>query len=279
MTPIRFAPLRAAVLLMAGAWLPVFSHAAPAVWVAGLYSETDQVRRDGHDGHTSYSQGAAVGVDIRSGQRWTLGVGYRQLSTDARDASGGRLHADTRQGFLNGGFEHGNLQVLGGVEYGKAEHRLRPADDYDGSLSGANLTLAYRHHLQGTVHVIPRVLARYSQVDIDDAGRVERQEVGELGAGVHLVGRVPLDQGQLVQTIRLMRYHELMDDRIDTAAVYVIDGAPLLSGGARRDRNSYLVGLGMDYQLGTFTLGASYGYHSRADFHANTASLQVQLAF
>ena len=119
----------------------------------------------------------------------------------------------------------------------------------------------------------------YSQVDIDDASRVERQEVGELGAGVHLVGSIPQEKGKVIQTIRLMRYHELMDDRIDSAALYLIDGVPMLSGGARRDRNSYQLGLGMDYQLGGFTLGAHYDYQSRADFHANMASLKVQLAF
>lgn len=279
MTHVRLAPLRVTVLLIAGACLPVLSHAAPAVWVTGLYSETDQGWRDGHSGHTSYSRGAAVGVDARLGQRWTLGAGYRQLDTDARDANGGRLQADTRQGFLSSAYEHGNLQLLGGVAYGKAEHRLMPSDEYDGRLLGANLTLAYRHHLQGTVHVIPQVRARYSQVDIDDASRVERQEVGELGAGVHLVGSIPQEKGKVIQTIRLMRYHELMDDRIDSAALYLIDGVPMLSGGARRDRNSYQLGLGMDYQLGGFTLGAHYDYQSRADFHANMASLKVQLAF
>ena len=272
------------------------AFAQTGVWVQALNSDATQDLRDGVAGYDASTTGIAVGLDGKLNEQLTLGVAYSFLNTDVDAEDGNKTEVQGHNFTLYGGFVQNGFFVDGGLTYGQNanEGERRIADtlamgEYDSTLLGVNLTAGYTYPLQGTVVVEPQVTARYSNVEIDKIEETgssaalntekQRYEVGELGAGVHLVGRIDAGNGSISPRIKLMAYHDLIADQAQSTSSFVLGGTPFVTSGAKPERNSYEAGLGADYRLGALTLGVSYDYFGKSDYSSDTFSAKVRYDF
>lgn len=266
------------------------------VWVQALNSDATQDLRDGVAGFDASTTGIAVGLDGKLNDQLTLGLAYSFLDTDVDAEGGNRTEVQGHNFTLYSGFVQNGFFVDGSLTYGQnaneGERRIASTlakADYDSTLLGVNLTAGYTYPLQGTVVVEPQVTARYSNVEIDEIKETgssaalntkkQRYEVGELGAGVQLVGRIDLERGSISPRIKLMAYHDLIADQAQSTSSFVLGGTPFVTTGAKPERNSYEAGLGADYRLGALTLGVSYDYFGKSDYSSDTFSAKLRYDF
>jgi outer membrane autotransporter protein len=272
------------------------AFAQTGVWVQALNSDATQDLRDGVAGFDASTTGIAVGLDGKLNEQLTLGLAYSFLDTDVDAEGGNKTQVQGHNFTLYSGFVQNGFFVDGSLTYGQNANEgerliattLAKAD-YDSNLLGVNLTAGYTYPLQGTVVVEPQVTARYSNVEIDaiqESGSsaalntdAQRYEVGELGAGVQLVGRIDLEQGSISPRIKLMAYHDLIADQAQSTSSFVLGGTPFVTTGAKPERNCYEAGLGADYRLGALTLGVSYDYFGKSDYSSDTFSAKVRYDF
>ena len=272
------------------------AFAQTGVWVQALNSDATQDLRDGVAGFDASTTGIAVGLDGKLNEQLTLGLAYSFLDTDVDAEGGNKTEVQGHNFTLYSGFVQNGFFVDGSLTYGQNANEGKrliattlAKADYDSNLLGVNLTAGYTYPLQGTVVVEPQVTARYSNVEIDaiqESGSsaalntdAQRYEVGELGAGVQLVGRIDLEQGSISPRIKLMAYHDLIADQAQSTSSFVLGGTPFVTTGAKPERNSYEAGLGADYRLGALTLGVSYDYFGKSDYSSDTFSAKVRYDF
>src|SRR5690606_36062577 len=261
-----------------------------------LNSDATQDLRDGVAGFDASTTGIAVGLDGKLNEQLTLGVAYSFLDTDVDAEGGNKTEVQGHNFTLYSGFVQNGFFVDGSLTYGQNANEGKrliattlAKAEYDSSLLGLNLTAGYTYPLQGTVVVEPQVTARYSNVEIDKIEETgssaalntekQRYEVGELGAGVHLVGRIDAGNGSISPRIKLMAYHDLIADQAQSTSSFVLGGTPFVTSGAKPERNSYEAGLGADYRLGALTLGVSYDYFGKSDYSSDTFSATVRYDF
>ncbi|MNQ89553.1 Outer membrane protein B precursor [compost metagenome] len=261
-----------------------------------LDSDADQGERDGIPGYNADSQGIAVGADGKLNAQTTLGLAYSYLTSDVRSQSGNKTDIDGHALTLYGGFEQGAWFADAGLTYGRSDNEsrryiasTRAESDYASELWGLSLLGGYGFDLGQGLLLEPRMAARYSNVQIDGfreqgssaalAVGEQRYEVGEIGAGVRLAGNFGAGQGRLEPEARLMAYHDLIADQVSSTSAFLVGGTPFVTSGAKPARDSYEASLGLTYRLGAVSLGASYGYLSKADYSADTVQARVRYDF
>lgn len=266
------------------------------VWAQALYSDANQDMRDGVAGYNVYSSGIAIGADGKLSDELTLGLAYSFINSDVNGDTGNSTEVDSHLFTLYSGYEYGNYFVDGSLTYGASDNSgerhvagTRAEGDYDSDLLGLNLVGGYAYHLSDGLLIEPRLAARYSNVQIDSyqekgssaALSVEdqRYEIAELGAGLRVAGSYLLGQGRLEPQAKLMAYHDFAQDQASSASTFVLGGTPFVTAGAKPESDSYEAGVGVDYLLGAFTLGATYDYYTKTDFNADTFTAKVRYDF
>lgn len=265
-------------------------------WAQVLYSDADQGVRSGVAGFNAYSSGIAVGADGRLGEAFTLGAAYSYLHSDVRSDGGNTTDVDGHALTLYGSFEHGAYFVDAGLSYGinRNDSKRHVAGttakgDYDSDVLGLNLAGGYTFRPGKGLLVEPRLAVRYVRVDLDSyrekgsaaALHVQRQryEVAELGAGVRLAGSFEVGSGTLRPQAKLMAYHDFAADEAKSTSTFVLGNTPFVTHGANAVRNSYEVGLGVDYQQQALTFSLGYDYTGKADFDAHTLTARLRYDF
>jgi len=265
-------------------------------WAQVLYSDADQGMRSGVAGFNAYSSGIAVGADARLGEALTLGAAYSYLRSDVRSDGGNTTDVDGHALTLYGSFEHGAYFVDAGLSYGinRNDSKRHVAGttakgDYDSDVLGLNLVGGYTFRPGKGFLVEPRLAARYVRVDIDsyrEKGSAaalhvqsQRYEVAELGAGVRLAGSFEVGGGTLRPQAKLMAYHDFAADEAKSTSTFVLGNTPFVTHGAKAVRNSYEVGLGVDYQQQALTFSLGYDYTGKADFDAHTLTARLRYDF
>lgn len=266
------------------------------VWIQGLYSDAEQHRRDGVAGYNAYSHGIAIGTDGKVTDQLTLGLAYSFLDTAVNGTTGNKTDVKGHAFTLYGGVESGAYFVDGNLTYGINDNSGKrqiatstAKSDYDSTLLGLNLVGGYTYRINSNLLVEPRLASRYSQVRIDGyqekgsaaALNVESQryELFDLGAGVRVAGSYSLAQGRIEPQAKLMAYHDFAADQASSTSTFVLGGTPFVTAGAKPARNSYEVGVGVDYLLGAVTLGASYDHVGKSGFNADTFMAKVRYDF
>lgn len=266
------------------------------VWIQGLYSDAEQHRRDGVAGYNAYSHGIAIGTDGKVTDQLTLGLAYSFLDTAVNGTTGNKTDVKGHSFTLYGGVESGAYFVDGNLTYGINDNSGKrqiatstAKSDYDSKLLGLNLVGGYTYRISSNLLVEPRLASRYSQVRIDGyqekgsaaALNVESQryELFDLGAGVRVAGSYSLAQGRIEPQAKLMAYHDFAADQASSTSTFVLGGTPFVTAGAKPARNSYEVGVGVDYLLGAVTLGASYDHVGKSGFNADTFMAKVRYDF
>lgn len=272
------------------------SFNATGIWMQGLYSDAEQQRRNGVAGYNAYSQGLAIGADGKATEQLTLGLAYSFLDTKVNGATGNKTAVEGHAFTLYSGFESGAYFIDGNLTYGINDNSGKrqiasstARSDYDSELLGLNLVGGYTYRINNNFLVEPRLASRYSNVQIDGytekgsaaALKVEKQryESFDLGAGVRVAGSYPLAQGRIEPQAKLMAYHDFAADRASSTSTFVLGGTPFVTSGAKPARNSYEVGIGVDYMLGAVTIGANYEYVGKSGFNADTFTAKVRYDF
>lgn len=272
------------------------SFKATGVWVQGLYSDAEQQRRNGIAGYNAYSHGVTIGTDGKVTDQLTLGLAYSFLNTAVNGTTGNKTDVESHAFTLYSGFESGAYFLDGNLTYGINDNSGKrqiasstAQSDYDSTLLGLNLVGGYTYRINSNLLVEPRLASRYNQVRIDGykekgsaaALKVEdqRYETFDLGAGVRVAGSYSLAQGRIEPQAKLMAYHDFAADQTSSTSTFVLGGTPFVTTGAKPARNSYEVGVGVDYLLGAVTLGTSYDYVGKSGFSADTFTARVRYDF
>ncbi|MGE8066187.1 autotransporter outer membrane beta-barrel domain-containing protein [Pseudomonas sp. NPDC089569] len=265
------------------------------VWMKGLYSDADQSDRNGVAGYNAYTGGFILGADGKLNAETTVGVAFSHLDTTVNSESS---NTDVSSNLLTayGSWARGPIFVDASVTYGKADNDSKrqvasttAKGDYDSDMLGLNVLGGYTFNLDHGVLVEPRAALRYTDLKIDgytEKGSSaalsvgsQRLQVGEAGAGVRVAKDFPVGNGTLKPQATLMAYHDFIGDKSNSTSTFTLGGNPFVTSGATQARDSYELGLGMDYSIGAVTVGASYTYLDKTDFRADTFAAKIRYDF
>lgn len=266
------------------------------VWVQTLYGDSSQGRRQRVTGFDLDTKGIAIGADLNPAPGMLAGVAYGYMDSNAKSHNHNKtgVHGDALS--LYGNYQQGGFFIDGSLTYGWTSNDSKrhiagttAKGSYDGNFAGISLMTGYDFPVgQGWI-LEPRVGTRYSNVSLDSYSEKgssaalhvdnQRYERGEFGAGARLAGSIPVGQGEWVPEAKLMAWHDLIGDRVSATSAFLVGGDSFEAIGVRQSRESYEAGLGLDYRLGAFSVGAGYRYESSSDFDGQSVEGRLRYAF
>lgn len=261
-------------------------------WVKVLDGDSKQSNRSGIAGYNADSRGILVGADGKLNEQTTLGVAFSHVTTDVHSDDGNKTDVKSNIFSLYGAWENGPVSVIGSLSYGKSDNESKryigsdvAKADYDSNVLAADLSAGYDFILNENITVQPVVASRYTKVDIDGfqesgsaaALSTESQsvEVFDLGAGVN----VSAEYGAFKPNARLMAFRDLARDKAQTSSAFTLGGNTFVTTGADATPWTYEAGIGVDWEKGNYTVGVSYDYTRKADFRADSLSIQARYDF
>lgn len=261
-------------------------------WVKVLDGRSDQGMRSGISGYDADSQGLIIGADGKINNQTTVGLAFSHVTTDVSSDNGNKTDVTTNALSAYGSWEDGPVSVNGSLTYGKSDNESkryvgsdRLKADYDSTTLAADLRAGYSINLDDQFTVQPVAATRYTKVDIDgfsESGSAaalhtsgETLEVFEIGGGVML----DADFGAFKPTASVMAYRDLAQDKSQTSSAFVLGGNTFVTSGVEATPWTYEAGLGLEWSQDNYTVGASYDYTRKADFHASTTSLKARWDF
>lgn len=265
------------------------------LWVRGLYSDADMDTRNGVAGYSAYTSGFILGADGKLSPSTTVGVALSHLDTTV-NADNSNTDVATNALTAYGTWTQGPIFVDASVTYGKSDNESKRTiatttakGDYDSDMLGLNVLGGYTFNLKDGLVVEPRAALRYTDLQIDSYSEKgssaalnvgsQRLQIGELGAGARVAKDFPMGNGTLKPQATLMAYHDFIGDKSNSTSTFILGGSPFVASGATQARNSYELGLGIDYSIGAVTVGASYNYIEKTDFNADTFMLRGRYDF
>lgn len=261
-------------------------------WVKVLHGNSDQGSRSGIAGYDANSNGLIIGADGKLNEQTTLGLAFSHVHTNVSGDNGNDTEVNTNLLSAYGSWEQGPVSVLGSLSYGKGDNESkryvageRAKGKYDSTVLAADLSAGYKIALNENLNVIPTLATRYSKVEIDSfsekgTGAALRSgsqslEVFDVGGGFKLEGQY----GNFKPTARLMAFHDFAQDNANTTSSFVLGGTTFATTGAPATKWTYETGVGLEWTKGQYTVGASYDYTRKADFHADTFALTGRIDF
>lgn len=270
--------------------------AETGVWAQGLSSQATLDDRQGIAGYDADSQGIAIGADGKLNEATTLGLAYSYLSTDVNSGGGNQTDVTGNALTAYGNWTQDNWFVDGSSTYGWNDNESKRSiagtqakADYDSEFLGLNALAGYSYSINQNLLVEPQIGARYTNISIDSYTEkgssaalsvgAQRYEIGELGAGMRLAGAFELAKGSLEPQAKVMAWHDFIADEVSSTSTFVLGGTPFTTTGSGSVRDSYELGLGLEYKLDAWTVGGSYNYLSKTDFNADSFTAKVRYDF
>jgi outer membrane autotransporter protein len=262
------------------------------VWIRGMYSESNQGTRDGVAGFNSYTNGFILGADAKLTVNTTAGLAISHMDTGVNaQNSKTDVIADALTAY--GNWSQGPVFVDASVTYGRSDNESKrfiagttAKSTYDSDMLGLNVLGGYDFNFGTGILVEPRAALRYTDLKIDgytESGSSaalnvgsQRLQVGELGAGVRVAQDFPIGNGTLKPEATAMAYHDFINDKSNTTSAFTSGGIPFVTSGATQSRDSYELGLGLDYSIGAVTVGTTYRYLAKSDFRADSFSVEAR---
>lgn len=267
------------------------------VWVQGLYSDARQGTRKDVAGYNAYISGVAVGADAKVTDNLTVGAAYGYMDSTVNSKRGNTTEVDGHSFAVYAGYELDNYFIDSSLIYSKNENKSRRTivsttakGTYDSNTLGLSVLGGYDIKLDG-ITVSPLVGMNYSNTKLDSftekgspaalRNGSQRYEIAELGAGARLSASYALGQGRLEPQVQAMVYHDFAADRAKSTSAFVnsVGGSSFIAYGAKPERNSYEANIGVDYKVGAFTVGGSYGYVGKKDFNSDTFAAKIRYDF
>lgn len=270
--------------------------AETGVWAQGLTSDATQDARKDVSGYDADSNGIAIGADGKLNADTTLGLAYSYMSTDVNSGGGNKTEVTGNALTAYGNWTQGNWFVDGSSTYGWNDNESKRSiagtqakADYDSEFLGLNALAGYSYRINQNLIVEPQMGARYTNISIDSYAEkgssaalsvgAQRYEMGEVGAGVRLAAAFDLAKGSLEPQAKVMAWHDFIGDETSSTSTFVLGGTPFTTTGSGSVRDSYELGLGLDYKLDAWTVGGSYDYLSKTAFSADTFTAKVRYDF
>jgi outer membrane autotransporter protein len=266
------------------------------VWLQALSSDANQDERRGVAGYDADSHGIAVGADGQLNADTTLGLAYSYLDTDVKSDLGSKTKVTGHALTAYSNWTHDNWFVDTSLMYGWNDNEskryiagTRAKGDYDSNVFGVSALAGYTVQWMPEVVLEPQVGARYANVGMDSYREKgssaalnvgsQRYEVGELGFGARLAADFALGTGSLEPEAKVMAWHDVIGDKVATSSSFVLGGDSFTSRGTTPVRDSYELGLGANYRMGTWSVGGSYNYVTASGFNADGFTAKVRYAF
>jgi outer membrane autotransporter protein len=266
------------------------------VWLQALSSDANQDERRGVAGYDADSHGIAVGADGQLNADTTLGLAYSYLDTDVKSDLGSKTKVTGHALTAYSNWTHDNWFVDTSLMYGWNDNEskryiagTRAKGDYDSNVFGVSALAGYTVQWMPEVVLEPQVGARYANVGMDSYREKgssaalnvgsQRYEVGELGFGARLAADFALGTGSLEPEAKVMAWHDVIGDKVATSSSFVLGGDSFTSRGTTPMRDSYELGLGANYRMGTWSVGGSYNYVTASGFNADGFTAKVRYAF
>lgn len=270
--------------------------AETGVWAQALTSDATQDARKDVSGYDADSNGIAIGADGKLNEATTLGLAYSYIATDVNSGGGNKTEVTGNAFTAYGNWTQDNWFVDGSSTYGWNSNESKRSiagtqakADYDSEFLGLNALAGYSYRIDKNLVVEPQIAVRYTNISIDSYNEkgssaalsvgAQRYEVGELGAGVRLAAAFDLGKGSLEPQAKVMAWHDFVGDEISSTSTFVLGGTPFTTTGSDSVRDSYELGLGLDYKLDAWTVGGSYDYLSKTAFSADTFTAKVRYDF
>lgn len=270
--------------------------AETGAWAQALTSDATQDARKDVSGYDADSNGIAIGADGKLNEATTLGLAYSYIATDVNSGGGNKTEVTGNALTAYGNWTQGNWFIDGSTTYGWNDNESKRSiagtqakADYDSDFLGLNALAGYSYRIDKNLIVEPQIGARYTNISIDSYAEkgssaalsvgAQRYEIGEVGAGVRLAAAFDLGKGGLEPQAKVMAWHDFIGDETSSTSTFVLGGTPFTTTGSGSVRDSYELGLGLDYKLDAWTLGGSYDYLSKTAFSADTFTAKVRYDF
>lgn len=270
--------------------------AEKGLWAQALTSDAEQDMRNGIEGFNADSNGIAIGADGKLSESTTIGLAYSYLTTDVSGDDGNKVDVKGHALTFYGNWEQGNWFADAGMTFGTNDNESKryvagtaAKGDYDSDLFGLNVLAGYTYRMNDQLVVEPQVGARYSNIESESYSEKgsaaalnigsQRFEIGEVGAGARVAGSYPLGKGLLEPEAKVMLWHDLIGDAATTTSTFALGGTPFTTNGTTADRNSVQAGVGVNYKVGAWSVGANYDYLTKTDFNADTLTAKVRYDF
>ncbi|WCM48954.1 autotransporter domain-containing protein [Pseudomonas sp. WJP1] len=270
--------------------------AETGVWVQALTSDATQDTRKNVSGYDADSNGVAIGADGKLNADTTIGLAYSYLSTDVNSDGGNKTDVTGNALTVYGDWTRDNWFIDASLTYGWNDNDSKRSiagtqakANYDSDFLGLSALTGYSYRIDKNLIIEPQIGARYTNISIDSYKEkgssaalsvgAQRYEVGEMGAGVRMAAAFDLGKGSLEPQAKVMAWHDFIGDETSSTSTFVLGGTPFTTTGSGSVRDSYELGLGLDYKLNAWTVGGSYDYLSKTAFSADTFTVKVRYDF
>ena len=265
-------------------------------WFQILNSDANQDVRDNVEGFDADTNGFTIGADAKVNENVTLGLAYSYLDSDVKSDGGNTTDVKGHNFTLYSGLSYGNWFADGNVTFGFNDNTSKrhivgttAKGDYDSDLFAATLEGGYAFHTETGETISPFGIVRYANIDIDsytesgssaalDVG-AQRYEMGDLGLGIKANKGWAIGNGTLTGETKISATYDVIGDKTSANSSFVLGSSAFTTNGADPARTALNLGLGADYQIGNFTVGASYERSTREDYSANTFVGKVRYDF
>lgn len=270
--------------------------AETGAWFQILNSDANQDVRDNVEGYDADTNGFTIGADGKVNENVTLGLAYSYLDSDVKSDGGNTTDVEGHNFTLYSGLSYGNWFADGNVTFGFNDNTAKrhiagttAKGDYDSDLFAASVEAGYAFSTESGETISPFGIARYVNIDIDSYSETgssaalnvgaQRYEMGDIGFGIKGSKGWALGNGMLTAETKLSATYDVIGDKTSANSSFVLGSSAFTTNGADPARTALNVGLGADYQVGNFTVGASYERSSREDYSANTFAGKVRYDF
>ena len=277
-----------------------------AFWVQALHNEAHQDDRRHHSskiyGYHSRLNGFTMGLDtdVRGYGIVGFSASYAQGEINKNNVED-ETNIDTYLATLYGRWDIGDsysLDVFLNYGVNKNERKrvfdvsnsdLNPAmSEFDSQQIGFKSILSRTMNMGGW-ELSPMLGYHYSHFEVDDyteTGSVAALKVGkqtyktnEVGAGLGFGRTFSGRWGDLRPEVKMMGWHDLATEAVETTSQFVIGGNTFVSEGAEPEKTTWNATAGVTWEGEVFELSLGYERNWRDGYHSDSAYARMELKF
>lgn len=273
------------------------------VWVQPFGFHAVQGMRKGIDGYDVNSGGLAAGIDtlVTDRVRAGLALSYGRTGVDGRnDASGNSTDIDSYQATLYGSYQGSPWYVDAQIGYGYNQYDGKrraivgtinemAKGDFDGKQFSAKLGGGYPI-AAGRFTVTPNASLSYIYLDQDSYSESNAPILGlnvssysthslKSGLGSKLSTTFDVSDGKLTPEVSGTWQHEFHDTAPTTAAQFAFGGSSFRSQGAKQEADAAVLGVGLTYTKGPYSISAQYDAELKSGYVGQTGLIKARIEF
>ncbi|MDD7803975.1 MAG: autotransporter outer membrane beta-barrel domain-containing protein [Endozoicomonas sp. (ex Botrylloides leachii)] len=262
---------------------------AGGFWLNYLNSTGKQSQEPGLDAYSNKLNGVVVGVeseltpDVKVGVAFTTAKSHVDVKSELKPS----VNSDFYALAIYGNCTDGNWFMNSAFSYGLGDHQYKIDDDKAKNKTttfGFTLGGGYNYALNNQWSVQPNT--QFNLINVKgDAVKVEDYKirandlrVAELGAGISLVGEIPMDKSTLTTEVGLKHFHNFTTKNL-SGSISSEAGSQKLTG-IRNQRSRGVANVGVGYALtNSMALGLGYDYDFSRGYKSNSMKAKLSYQF